>query len=89
MRDKDGNYVKIVDGKAVWGASAEEAISIADYIDFLHPESSEEGFGFLYYHNNGTFVNEFKLDVPVKVEYGWGVIEGTHIEVPVATTIKE
>ena len=89
MRDKDGQYVAIVDGKAVWGVSAEEAMTITEYIDYLHPESSEEGFGFLYYHNNGTFVNEFTLDVPVKVEYGWGVIEGTHIEVPVQTTIKE
>ena len=89
MRDKDGKYVKIVDGKAVWGASADEAITIEEYVNFLHPESSEEGFGFLYYFNNGTYVKEFTLDVPVKVEYGWGVIDGTHIDVPVETTIKE
>lgn len=44
-------------------------------------------YGYLTYKNNGTHVKNFKVRVPVKVEYGWGVITVANIEIPVAETI--
>ena len=77
MRDADGNIMKDEEG---------EVITIGDYIDSI----DDGGYGFLTYRNNGTYVKEFKLFVPVTIQYGWGIITTDEpIEVLVETTIKE
>ena len=77
MRDADGNIMKDEEG---------EVITIGDYIDSI----DDGGYGFLTYRNNGTYVKEFKLFVPVTIQYGWGIITTDEpIEVLVETTIKD
>ena len=77
MRDADGNIMKDEEG---------EVITIGDYIDSI----DDGDYGFLTYRNNGTYVKEFKLFVPVTIQYGWGIITTDEpIEVLVETTIKE
>ena len=77
MRDADGNIMKDDEGKV---------ITIGDYIDSI----DDGGYGFLTYRNNGTYVKEFKLFVPVTIQYGWGIITTDEpIEVLVETTIKD
>ena len=77
MRDADGNIMKDEEG---------EVITIGDYIDSI----DDGGYGFLTYRNNGTYVKEFKLFVPVTIPYGWGIITTDEpIEVLVETTIKD
>ena len=77
MRDADGNIMKDEEGNV---------ITIGDYIDSI----DDGGYGFLTYRNNGTYVKEFKLFVPVTIQYGWGIITTDEpIEVLVETTIKD
>ncbi len=77
MRDAEGNVMKDDKGNV---------ITIGAYIDGI----DDGGFGFLTYRNNGTYVKEFDLFVPVTVQYGWGIITTENpITVHVETTIKE
>ena len=77
MRDAEGNVMKDDEGNV---------ITIGAYIDGI----DDGGFGFLTYRNNGTYVKEFDLFVPVTVQYGWGIITTENpITVHVETTIKE
>ena len=62
-KDKDGKARQNADGTDM---------TIEQYIDSIE----DGGFGFLTYHNNLTNVTkDFDLFVPVKLRYGWGVIE--------------
>ena len=77
LRDADGNIVKDDEGNVV---------TVGAYIEGI----DDGGFGFLTYRNNGTYVKAFKLQVPVTVQYGWGIITTPEpITVDVATTIKD
>ncbi len=76
----DPNYYTVDELKAAVEANGETFPTGGDYAnEYIH--------GAVTYFNNGTVVTgEFKLYVPVRVEYKWGVIRSEEVTVKVKIT---
>ena len=66
------NQTKIEDGKQVWNGKWVTMSEVSDNVDFVYVE--EDGVSKLIYRNLSNVVNEFKVQLPVSVEYYWGTV---------------
>ena len=66
------NQTKIEDGKKVWNGKWVTMSEVSDNVDFVYVE--EDGVSKLIYRNLSNVVDEFKVQLPVSVEYIWGTV---------------
>ncbi|MBR4239148.1 MAG: hypothetical protein IKQ03_07045 [Prevotella sp.] len=66
------NQTKIEDGKKVWNGKWVTMSEVSDNVDFVYVE--EDGVSKLIYRNLSNVVDEFKVQLPVSVEYLWGTV---------------
>ena len=62
------------------------AIEVTSYVDSDNAHTATHNYGTLTYNNNGQNTAAFKLRVPLKITYKWGVVTDAYVDINVAAT---